>query len=80
MVAMGRALEILELSQDMGSVTASQDRTVIVRKMISKVSLNITCCSHSNLFLCIYRVHTQQSTLVAMLISSIFGQTLLIQN
>lgn len=40
MVAMGRALEILELSQDMGFVTASQDRTVTVRKMISKVSLS----------------------------------------
>lgn len=39
MVAMGKALEILELSQDMEFVTASQDRTVIVRKMISKVSL-----------------------------------------
>lgn len=56
-MAMGRALEILELSQDMGSVTASQDRTVIVRKMISKVSLNIICCSDSNLFLCIYHVY-----------------------
>ncbi|GAB0192344.1 proto-oncogene tyrosine-protein kinase receptor Ret [Grus japonensis] len=36
LVVMGKALEILELSQDMGFVTASQDRTVFVRKMISR--------------------------------------------
>lgn len=53
-MVMGKALEILELSQDMEFVTASQDRTVIVRKMISRVSLNIICCSYINLFLCLY--------------------------
>lgn len=40
-MVMAKALEILELSQDMGFVTASQDRTVIVRKMISRVSCHL---------------------------------------
>lgn len=53
-MVMGKALEILELSQDTGFVTASQDRTVTVRKMISRVSLNIICCCRINLFLSLY--------------------------
>lgn len=56
-MAMGRALEILELSQDMGFVTASQDRTVIVRKMISKVSLSavLIVIFFSVYIMCTYR-------------------------
>lgn len=56
-MAMGRALEILELNQDMGFVTASQDRTVIVRKMISKVSLSavLIVILFSVYIMCTYR-------------------------
>lgn len=68
LVVMGKALETLELSQDMGFVTASQDRTVIVRKMISRVSHHLLL---PILFFPSYlpSVYVQKSKLLDVLIS-----------
>lgn len=69
-MVMGKALEILELSQDMGFVTASRDRTVTVRKMISRVSRHLLLpILFFPSFFYLQSVYMQQSKLLDLLIS-----------